>query len=231
MKKRILSLALVVALVAIMLTSFTLAYFTDTKEATNTFTVGNVKIELIEKGVDENGAEADWDDAVKELMPGEKGKNDVIKSVTVKNIGDNPAYMWIEVWVPANLDDGDDNSPAAPGLGNSLHFNYSGSVVETKSTYLGSKDGYNGYVHYIPATEGLAKNDVTAPLLDKVYMDKKVVNCTEHDNCLILMDGKTHYTGSWELKIKAVGIQSEGFADIKEAIKAYYEKDLTGHIW
>lgn len=48
MKKKIISLALVVAMVAIMLTSFTLAYFTDTDSATNTMTVGNVAIEQYE---------------------------------------------------------------------------------------------------------------------------------------------------------------------------------------
>ena len=54
MKKRIVTIALVVALVAIAAVG-TLAYFTDTDEATNTFAVGNVKIELIEQQRGENG--------------------------------------------------------------------------------------------------------------------------------------------------------------------------------
>lgn len=54
MKKRILSLALVVVMIAIMLTSFTMAYFTDDEEASNTFTLGGVDITLIEKKY-ENG--------------------------------------------------------------------------------------------------------------------------------------------------------------------------------
>ena len=48
MRKKILSLALVVAMIAIMLTSFTMAYFTDNHVETNTFTMGKVDIELTE---------------------------------------------------------------------------------------------------------------------------------------------------------------------------------------
>ena len=47
-KKKILVLALSIAMVAILAVGGSLAYFTDKDEATNTFTVGNVKIELIE---------------------------------------------------------------------------------------------------------------------------------------------------------------------------------------
>ena len=48
MKKKILTICLIVALAATAIIGGTLAYFTDTKSATNTFTVGNVKIELLE---------------------------------------------------------------------------------------------------------------------------------------------------------------------------------------
>ena len=48
MKKKITAIFLCVALVAIAVVGASLAYFTDTKSATNTFTVGNVKIDLIE---------------------------------------------------------------------------------------------------------------------------------------------------------------------------------------
>lgn len=48
MKKKILALSMCIALAAIAIVGASLAYFTDTKSATNTFTVGNVKIELLE---------------------------------------------------------------------------------------------------------------------------------------------------------------------------------------
>ena len=224
MKKKILALCLVVALAATAVIGGTLAYFTDTDTETNTFTVGNVKIDLVEEFEQ---------DAL--LMPGTKTQNNVEKKVTVKNVGTNDAYMWIEVWVPAALDDGDDNSPQAPGLGNSLHFNYGDAVTETKSTYLGSKTidnvAYNGYVHFVENDTAKAKDESTAQLLDQVYMDKKVAQCTEHDNCRILADGETHYTGNWNLVINAVGFQEEGFATIESAISEYYGKPVADYLW
>ena len=48
MKKKLLALCLVVALAATAIIGGTLAYFTDHDTETNTFTVGNVKIDLIE---------------------------------------------------------------------------------------------------------------------------------------------------------------------------------------
>ena len=48
MKKKITLVATSVLLVAALVIGGTLAYFTDTEEATNTFTVGNVDITLTE---------------------------------------------------------------------------------------------------------------------------------------------------------------------------------------
>ena len=48
MKKKILAITLCVAMLAIMLVSGSLAYFTDTQAKTNTFTMGKVDIELDE---------------------------------------------------------------------------------------------------------------------------------------------------------------------------------------
>ena len=223
MKKKILALCLVVALAATAVIGGTLAYFTDTESKTNTFTVGNVDIELKEDFPDNK------------LLPGTKTQNNLKKEVTVENVGTSDAYMWIEVWVPAALDDGDDNSPQAPGLGNSLHFNYGDAVTETKSTYLGSKTidnvAYNGYVHFVKNDTAKAKDESTAQLLDQVYMDKKVAQCTEHDNSRILADGETHYTGNWNLVINAVGFQEEGFATIESAISEYYGKPVADYLW
>ena len=46
MKKKLTAIFLCVALVAIAIVGASLAYFTDTKTATNTFTMGDVKIKL-----------------------------------------------------------------------------------------------------------------------------------------------------------------------------------------
>ena len=55
-KKKILVLALTIAMVAILAVGGSLAYLTDTKTATNTFTIGNVKIELLESSLHRENA-------------------------------------------------------------------------------------------------------------------------------------------------------------------------------
>ncbi len=50
MKKKVISIALVIALIAVIAVG-SFAYFTDTKSATNTFTMGDVKIKLDETNV------------------------------------------------------------------------------------------------------------------------------------------------------------------------------------
>ena len=56
-KKKILVLALSIAMIAILAVGGSLAYFTSTDDAENTFTIGNVKIDLIEQQRGEKGLE------------------------------------------------------------------------------------------------------------------------------------------------------------------------------
>ena len=64
MKKKITAIFLCVALVAIAIVGASLAYFTDTKTATNTFTVGNVKIDLIESRYHRQGSGSSGDTTI-----------------------------------------------------------------------------------------------------------------------------------------------------------------------
>ena len=64
MKKKITAIFLCVALVAIAVVGASLAYFTDTKSATNTFTVGNVKIDLIESRYHREGNDNSGDTSI-----------------------------------------------------------------------------------------------------------------------------------------------------------------------
>ena len=64
MKKKITAIFLCVALVAIAIVGASLAYFTDTKTATNTFTVGNVKIDLIESRYHREGNDNSGDKTI-----------------------------------------------------------------------------------------------------------------------------------------------------------------------
>ena len=64
MKKKLTAIFLCVALVAIAVVGASLAYFTDTKSATNTFTVGNVKIDLIESKFHREGNDNSGDTSI-----------------------------------------------------------------------------------------------------------------------------------------------------------------------
>ena len=64
MKKKITALCLCVALLAVAVVGASLAYFTDTKSATNTFTVGNVKIDLIESRYHREGNDNSGDTSI-----------------------------------------------------------------------------------------------------------------------------------------------------------------------
>lgn len=88
MKKKITALCLCVALLAIAVVGASLAYFTDTKSATNTFTMGNVAIKLDETNVnDPNGARVTSN--AYNVYPGAV----VTKDPIVHNVGANAAYI------------------------------------------------------------------------------------------------------------------------------------------
>jgi len=183
-------------------------------------------------------------------------ENNLQKEVYIKNIGDNEAYMWAEILIPSALDDGNTLNTPAPGIGNNLHFNYYDTYVENGKdvlvsgayatanglgdpkfvcnlVWMGEEEiegvYYNRYVSYIENDTAKAKNQTTAALLAQVYMDSKVTQCTTEGhpaNCLVLMDGTTHYDGSWELIVRGFGIQADGIDTIKEAINTYYDKTV-----
>lgn len=144
MKKKITAVALVVALLAVGIIGGTLAYFTDTDDATNTFTAGNVKIELIEqqRKVDNNGdktTELEDFTQSKTLMPivtangsvqqdskdvllMSTSKNYVDKMITVKNTGNSDAFVRVYMAVPKALED--KQSEYGTFSDSVLHVNY-----------------------------------------------------------------------------------------------------------
>lgn len=107
MKKKILTVALVVALIAIMV-SGTLAYFTAEDEVTNTFTIGSVEIEIHENGQLVEGEALEMTDVLLPVVgknPEETTDNYGQKQVTVMNTGKNSAYVQVFVAIPKDLDD------------------------------------------------------------------------------------------------------------------------------
>lgn len=176
MKKKIVSLALAVCLIAIAAVG-TLAYFTDKDAATNTFTVGNVKIDLIEQQKTDNGL-ADFDQN-KKLVPGTSDVNAVSKIVTVKNTGDNDAWVWVDLKIPAYLVSSEYPTNESK---NALHWNSYGcfNVEYNSGNYWGlaTSDGIVDVDHKVTNTDMVAVED--GLWYDYQYVGKETIGNIEY---------------------------------------------------
>ena len=249
MKKKITAIFLCVALVAIAVVGASLAYFTDTDNETNTFTVGNVKIDLIEQQRGENGLEPFEQN--KKLYPivgsakGEKddlgmptAKNYVDKMVTIQNTGSEKAYIRAYFAIPSALDDGYETFNA--GL-NVLHFNFgnkveNGVVTSTEGVEWiwthGSKwnyfettiDGIKYNVYYADYYQAVDAGATTEQLVQGVYLDKtfdiKDGKCYAFGKEVTLDDGWNW--NSVSCPVFAVACQAEGFDNAAAAMDAAF---------
>lgn len=246
MKKKILTAALAVCMLATLVIGMSLAYFTDTKTAENTFTVGNVAIDLHEKNADGSTFTQN-----QRLMPGDVNHNAVAKRVTVENTGANDAWVWVEMKIPTALlavtqtnSNETDNSLHYNSYGHfTVEYNPGGQYAQTPITdgvlnsdgtpvdpkMVAVADGLWNDFKWV-GTEGdytilratmektLASGKVSLPVLRQVYMDKRVTGAA---NGYKLVDD-TVYSGSWEIIVNAYAIQADGFTTVDDAIAAYY---------
>lgn len=150
MKKKLLAMCMVVCLSAVAVVGGTMAYFTDSADKTNTFTVGNVNIDLTEPKWDEQGSE----DAP-EAYPGEA----LAKDPTVTNDGANPCFVRIQVTGWDCLKDA--------GL-----ITYRTDYVDNK---LGNNwvEGKDGYFYYTGVLEAGATTDA---LFDQIVIPTGLTN-------------------------------------------------------
>lgn len=245
MKKKLTAIFLCVALVAVAIIGGTLAYFTDTDKETNTFAVGNVKIDLIEQQRGENGL-VPFEQG-KKLYPivgsaqGEKdqygmpvAKNYVDKMVTIENTGSEKAYIRAYFAIPSALDNGYEDFNA--GL-NVLHFNFGNKVVNgaissteghewiwthgDKWNYFETKiDGIKYNVYYADYYQAVDAGATTEQFVQGVYLDKsfdmKDGKCYAFDKEVALDDG-------WDWNkvscpVFAVAVQAEGFDNAAAAM-------------
>lgn len=158
MKKKLTAVALIVCMIAIMLVGASLAYFTDeTETKNNTFTVGNVKIELTEPSWGEEEAE--------DVYPGEA----LAKDPTVTNTGANPCFVRVKV---TGLDQFVEKY-GQDAMIDLRHGEYVAGYDSTNWTY------YEGYYYYnkVLATEETAGDEwnqgldtVTEPVFNQIVM-------------------------------------------------------------
>lgn len=151
MKKKIMALCLVAILALTAIGGATLAYFTDTDNAANTFTVGNVSIDLTEPQWDAAGSQ----DAP-EVYPGEA----LAKDPTVTNDGANPCFVRIKVtgW----------NCLAPAG-----NITYRTDYVDGA---LGTDWVYNQADDYFYYTKVLAAGETTDALFDQIVIPANLTN-------------------------------------------------------
>lgn len=227
MKKKILTVALVVALLAIMVTG-TLAYFTDQDEVTNTFTVGSVKIEVYENG-------EETPDAIKPLgvltpVVSAEPSDDVSykdKVVDVKNTGKNDAYIRVHIAMPTALVDYLQLDVTREGWSN---------PVLTEATVERVDYTVITYDYLTP----VAPNAFTAELLQGAYLKSNVdleetadgdlefilraANGTKLENSGFiaheLNDDGSYTSATVNVMVFAQAIQTEGFGGATEALNA-----------
>lgn len=246
MKKKIVSLALAVCLLAIAAVG-TLAYFTDTDKETNTFTVGNVKIDLIEEQSNADHTGFVPYENNKTLMPivgsaqGEKyengqpvAKNYVDKVATVKNTGNSDAYVRFYFAIPSALDDGYETFNA--GL-NVLHFNFgneNGATTfgaswnwkhgDTWNYYETTIDGVAYNVYFADYTTKLAAGNTTTQAISGVYLDMHV-DMDAEGNYIDTRNTSADLSilkGEVNCPVYAVAVQADGFDAPAAAIDAAF---------
>jgi len=250
MKKKITALFLCVALAAIAIVGASLAYFTDTDNETNTFAVGNVKIDLIEQERGENGLQPFTQN--KKLSPivgsaqGEKdelgmptAKNYVDKMVTVRNTGSEDAYIRLYFAIPSALDDGYETYNAGHNV---LHFNFgntvvNGAAVTTEGTQWlwtrGGKwnyfettmdDGIRYNVYFADYYKAAAAGAVTEQAIQGVYLDPSF---QMQEDGAYAFGQKLTLDAGWDWSkvscpVFAVACQAGGFDSAAEAITAAF---------
>ncbi len=224
MNKKLISLCVVTAMLAIAVVGGTLAYFTDTESRTNVFTTGDVDIDLTEnfqqesKLIPTTGKDADGSQI-----------NAVEKEVFVTNIGSENAYVRLHIAIPKLLDDGDPDYDATLSL---LHFDYRPDSVgadkwdwsktsgapydgEDENTYEQTINGVDYKVYVITYEAALAPNGTTVDAIHQVYMDARVTN-------ELITRVNESLGESWKLLVVAEGAQCSGFDDAYTALNTAF---------
>lgn len=150
MKRKLLIVALAVSCLSLAAYG-TIAYFTAEDTATNVITAGNVRIELQETAVPEDGGDPVPFEDVIGVMPG----GEVSKIVEVKNTGDKAAYVRIRL---------DKELILAQGAAGEADLSLIGLNIDTENWT--EKDGWYYYGRVLKAGE------TTEPLFTAVAFSK-----------------------------------------------------------
>ena len=175
-KRKLLTLAMTLCMVAILAIGGTLAYFTDTDSKTNVFTVGNVDIHIHEWMEDEDGNWENYEN--QELAPIAQDKAPFNKLVETFNDGENDAYIRTFVTCPTELywklgygfNAGSKAADATNILGGTRH--YLDSWTDLGETTV---NGESVHIFVCEHKDAIAKNDSILSLT-KVWVYESVDN-------------------------------------------------------
>ena len=221
MKKKVLSLCLVFALVAIAVTGVSLAYFTDTEEAVNNFSIGSIEIELIEYNfhptLDNKTEEEIKEDAktydrhVEDLVPGVW----VRKAPYVINKGRSEAYVRVVLRVDKFINDcliiseTTDNS-IIPSY---KWYDADGNVIKTSDVYEEVAD-YASIEYVYTYTKIYAPGEMTEL---PAFWQYKIADELDQDVFVDYIENSTEVI----LAVHTDAIQAETFSSAVEAFAAF----------
>lgn len=189
MKKKVLAVSLIVALIAVLALG-TAAYFTADGTATNVITAGSVKIKLHETTVREEGAEPVPFEDVSGVMPGSV----VSKIVTVENTGSGAAWVRISVTKAIAL---------AEGLEGETDLGLVALDIDTE--HWTERDGY--YYYNAP----LAAGETTEPLFTSVTFARSMGNLYQGSTATVsVLAQATQCANNGETALEAAGWPAAG---------------------
>lgn len=175
-----------------------LAYLTDSDTRVNTFTMGNVQIE-VEENFEPNA----------QLKPGQT----VVKNAWIENTGSNAAWVWMTVAVPSEIAD-------------VIVLNWADGVAyDSIAENVKGKDGHTYTVYTVRVGETLAVGATTGNLLESVTMLGTVdYDVDEKKYYKVVAGEKTEIDydmSKFNVIVTGYAIQDEGFLTVEAAYEAY----------
>lgn len=211
-KKKILVIALTVAMAAILAIGGSLAYFTDNKTATNTFTMGNVQIKLDETDIKNPDGDRVTENEY-DVYPGAE----VTKDPIVHNTGANGAYIRATVnvsnWMNLVAAYYPDFEETFPNDGYKAALNLLVGQLGEGWSVVGVEAGDTFTIGQFDAKFVLKYNGVLASGADTTAMFQKVIVPAGIDNA--------NADSFKEIKIVAQAMQADGFATWEAAFAAF----------
>ena len=248
MKKKLTAIFLCVALAAIAIVGASLAYFTDTDSATNTFTVGNVKIQLLESSLHRENAG---------IANGETSASELWSDVAKERSGNTSKYKADDTLIEANAaeykcenvqlipDRSYHKMPYVKNVGSNDAYirirvmipadldtavlnssMYTSSAMSQKEFTMAidqtgtmEREGVKYNVYTFTRIDPLAPNEMTYwNVWGTIHMDTTVTSAQSE---ALFGENGPYPNGVFPVLVEADAIQAEGFADASAAWTAF----------